>query len=511
MFSDSPEKTSSNIPVQEILRRTKEVFTQQRKVSPTYEQIGHLPNKGKEPGTVPRREIEEKKNLPVSPSSWDSLLLYSDGEFVRQAYLLVLAREPDPLGGGNFLRLLREGRMSRIEILGSLRYSPEGRRKKIRVDGLFWRFAMNLLYKIPVFGYWLKLAITLLRIPQTLKNIYNFELFARERISHGESYVSQLESRLEQASQGIQAIQKELINKAETSLLQTHRQMIEALQVEMGKMGQQMSSHKMNLLDQERRLSLILQEIRKRLAEPLSAGPLKKILAEDDHMLDFFYLSLEDRLRGTREEIKERQRVYLPYIQKAFSGIQEAPVLDVGCGRGEWLELLRENGWTAKGVDINRIMIQQCRDRGLEVLEADAMEYLKEQNDNSWGAVTGFQLVEHLPLKTLVALFDESRRILKPGGIIIFETPNPENLIVGACNFYLDPTHFHPIPPATLEFFAESRGFLNVEILRLHPMQTTVDNESIQRLFFGPLDYAVIAFKPRKEINLPNESFQDIL
>ena len=252
---------------------------------------------------------------------------------------------------------------------------------------------------------------------------------------------------------------------------------------------------KLNILDQQRRLSLLLEEARQRLPDPITTGQIENMLKENDHFLDAMYVTLEDRFRGTREDIKEKLKIYLPYISTSKVGTKESPILDVGCGRGEWLELLKENGYIGQGLDFNRIMVDQCQELELDVIGADAIEYLRKQNSNTFGAITGFHIVEHLPLNILITLFDESLRVLRHSGIVIFETPNPENLIVGACNFYLDPTHLNPIPPSTLEFLIEARGFLNIKILRSRPMPFSFDNEMVQNLLFGTTDYAVIGYK----------------
>jgi O-antigen chain-terminating methyltransferase len=218
--------------------------------------------------------------------------------------------------------------------------------------------------------------------------------------------------------------------------------------------------------------------------------------------LDGFYVSFEDAFRGTREDIKRRVEVYLPYVREAGAGVAKAPVLDIGCGRGEWLELLNDNGLTASGVDLNRVAAAHCRERGLVVAEADALDYLRGVETASIGAVTAIHVIEHLPFRQLMCLFDEVLRVLKPGGVAIFETPNPENLVVGACTFWYDPTHQQPLPPEPMRFILDNRGFARIEILRLHPstdMATTdAPNElsaAIAERFYGPRDYALIGYK----------------
>jgi O-antigen chain-terminating methyltransferase len=148
-------------------------------------------------------------------------------------------------------------------------------------------------------------------------------------------------------------------------------------------------------------------------------------------------------------------------------------------------------------------MVARCEIVGLPAAEADGIEYLKSIPANSLGAVTAFHVVEHLPFEKLIDLLDESARVLKPGGAAIFETPNPANILVGATNFYTDPTHRNPLPQHLLKFLAEARGFSCVEVMALHPYpdsvllndDTGVAGARLNELLYGPQDYAVIARK----------------
>ena len=219
-------------------------------------------------------------------------------------------------------------------------------------------------------------------------------------------------------------------------------------------------------------------------------------------MSDGFYRAFEDQHRGSRELIKTRQRAYLPFIDPLKALYPDASALDLGCGRGEWLELLTESGFNASGVDLDDGMLAVCRERGMAVQTKDAVTGLQEQSDASLAVVSGFHLAEHIPFEALQSLISESLRALKPAGLLILETPNPENIVVGTANFYLDPTHRQPIPPLLLSFLAEYCGFARVKVIRL---QAPVDLNAGRKLNMHDVlggvspDYAIVAQKAAPE------------
>lgn len=261
--------------------------------------------------------------------------------------------------------------------------------------------------------------------------------------------------------------------------------------------------------DRDNRIASLIQKVRNQIQpEEASATPLSFHTVATAHIaspayvdLDTFYVEFEEKFRGSRADISQRLQIYLPYVMAAVK-TPDLPVADIGCGRGEWLGLLKEAGIHAIGIDLNNAMVDVCRDAGLVAECTNAIQWLKQQPEGSLAAITGFHIIEHLSFENLLMLFDAALRALHDDGVIIFETPNPENLAVGACNFYSDPTHQRPIVPAVAEFIARQRGFAKAEILRLHPYPEsswlTEDSEMARRInniLYGSQDYAVIAWK----------------
>jgi SAM-dependent methyltransferase len=259
---------------------------------------------------------------------------------------------------------------------------------------------------------------------------------------------------------------------------------------------------------QRSRLELVLREARRALATP-SGEQLQTLNQELERLLGDEYSEFETAFRGSRDLVRERQKVYLDdaLALKALN----ASVVDVGCGRGEWLELLRDHGVPAYGIDTNDRFAADNRERGLDVRQEDALEHIRSLPESSLAGVTAFHLIEHLDVESLLELVEGALRVLRPGGLLIFETPNPENLSVGASTFHIDPTHIKPVHPLWLEFVLTSRGFVDVELRYLNTApeaQLTVpaldggDREALRALveqanakIFGPRDYAALARK----------------
>lgn len=217
-----------------------------------------------------------------------------------------------------------------------------------------------------------------------------------------------------------------------------------------------------------------------------------------------FYRAFEDKHRGSRETIKERLQIYLPFINPLKAIYPDCPALDIGCGRGEWLETLLENGFQALGVDLDDGMLQACKARNLPAVKAEALAHLKELPSDSLAVLTGFHIAEHILFDDLKELVSEAKRVLKPAGLLILETPNTENLIVGTQNFYLDPTHERPIPSMLLEFLMEFSGFERTKLLRLQENSGLAQYErlALMDVLAGTSpDYAMVGQKSPGDID----------
>ena len=385
-------------------------------------------------------------------------LLNLEGEsFVTGIWLAALGRTPDAQELAANAATLLHG-TSREVVLACVARSPEGKAHGTVLTGLkprlIRRKAINALRRIPGMGRVLDVLRKPLSIPGKLwRKLRSLSLFRRTRTA--------------------------LRNLAHINRLAMRVQALE---------------------DRNE-----LAGLREEVASLRSRLQLRELLEETGaSRTQVAYKQFEDEMRGSREEILQRLTCYQGVVQKVRETLGENLfALDLGCGRGEWLELMQTRyGIKALGVDSDLTMLKECGDRGLPAVRADLLTYLRNCQSESADIITLFQVVEHLPFGVLNDALAECRRVLRPGGALIAETPNPENLIVGACNFYMDPTHITKLPPPLLRVMVEGAGFDAPEILRLHPYPAVPDepgeNGAVREIagFFNQgADYAVIAYK----------------
>jgi SAM-dependent methyltransferase len=476
-------------------------------------------------GQIDAPRLALQPDFHTSPNNGyhaNDLLKYHGETFVRNAYRAILKREPDPDGLAQNLASLANGKLNKIDVLAGLRYSDEGERAGVNISGLAWPATVRRIERVPVIGYLLQVAIGLTRLPAMLTHHRQFEFYALVRQEQIVDYANriaesnaQLAGRALTIEQALQSVHRTLaLIQNEISATCATLRDVEARAADLtSQLGETAETLNTVITDQESTQTHwqeefqtlttarreLLQELgvqQRRLEDLYELAQVQTGLNEEG--LDELYVAFEDQFRGEREEIKTRLRVYLPILERA-NVTQD--VLDIGCGRGEWLELLRESGKHGRGVDHNRIFIDRCQRIGLDVVQRDAIAYLSELPDASLNAITSFHLVEHLPFKVLMQLLDEMARVLRPGSPLILETPNPENFIVGSHTFYADPTHRNPIPSATLSFLLASRGLTDIEVMRMRPWEEAKiagDDELTKRFneyFYGSPDYGIVAWK----------------
>jgi O-antigen chain-terminating methyltransferase len=477
----------------------------------------------------------------------NDVLQFHDRDFVRHAYRAILCREPDEPGFNNHLEQLRAGRLNKIDILAILRFSAEGRKRNVTVDGLKFPALVRKLSRLPVIGYVFELVVGLLRLPIS---VYHNRQFQSHFIAQQQQVTDHV-NRLTRTVRGLESFVAEIVSLREQ--IENHREHLrnlhQASEAHDGRLSEydvafselsregallkaQLSGHDAELAGHETLFEQVqqsqmrhfemLEELRdvvkkQRLELSAQHARLTSALHGSDHAmisraadgsmpelerdasLDSLFVLLEERFRGERNELKERFEFYLPYLK--CDGITEN-ILDVGCGRGEWLELLKETGLSAEGVDSNNLMVAECQAAGIDATHANVFDHFRQVPDKSLNAITGFHIIEHLEFPQLVDFVDQSIRALRPGGLLMLETPNPESVIVATRTFFLDPTHVKPLPAELIRFLLEARGLANIEIVALHPLleaRVTGDTELAARvndLFYGPMDYGIIARRP---------------
>lgn len=562
---DAMSSEGERLPVGEIMRRVRAEIVR-RRAGPEASVAANQHGCGED--EFPRWHSVAREFAPKAQYTMGELLVYADADFVFNAYRAVLRRGPDDAGLRHFLSRLRAGHTSKVEVLGDLRWSPEGQARGVHVDGLLipytlWRWKRKRFIG-PVIR-WIHAFVRLgsladRQFAQASGQVHETHELGRtfnqlsealkqwkvevERQDAGLASLAALEAvrtkfepittqllamdeHAQTLSQRVQANEEWVQRQtAAVSALPAMKAKLDDLEVALdrhfGAIGadsleafvaearqgikslgddatvvragaitlakdmlhlQQRIDHLQRvhaaqptpalltvLQDEVKSLSMRLLDTRRSLEQRLeafNAGSATEAPLHNALDLDPLYAAFEDRFRGDRALVRRRAEPYLEWMREVSAGTSDAPVLDIGCGRGEWLELLRDNGLVGRGIDLNRVFADICRGYGLDVTEGDAIAVLTSLSDGSIGAITSMHLVEHLAFEQVIVLLDEARRVLRSGGLLVLETPNPENLSVGSHTFYMDPTHRNPIPPEALRWIVEARGFRDVRIERL--------------------------------------------
>ena len=493
------------------------------------------------------------------------LQVFHDAEFIVNAFYAVLRRAPY---ANEFHRRLddRRGGMSKVELLGRLRMSPEGRRVGVRINGLMLPLAVQLGYKVPAVGYLFRGGTALIGLPRILAQMGRTTAFVMARLrgidrnlaelSHRQQVLAEAQERLQGEVETLpdvdartqtldfqiialneklavletledklreeiarnHDIQERLIGDSQgqlrSSLLKSE-QAITRLTRQQGENAGALHYLKTQMV----RLDSLESEIeamrgRSRSgdrshqaasapppAEPPAFPALHEVpgtrymeeLRETDPKLleapdwDTYYYAFE-KLFYRSAAVVHQQRAYLPYLEPVDRSLK---FLDLGCGRGEFMALLKEQGIQTLGVDINSRNAERLREDGHEVVLGDALEFLKDAQQQFAG-VALFQVIEHLTADYLRDLFKTAAEKLAPGGVLIAETLNPLSPIA-LNSFYMDETHVKPLPPEMVAFLMEWSGFTVERTLYTAPIPAEHRTDDARANYYN---YAIICRKP---------------
>lgn len=415
---------------------------------------------------------------PAPRNARDRLYGTTDEAFVEEVYHLIMRRDADPTGMRNYLDRLEAGE-PRIAVAARLRLSGEGRARKSWLPGL--GVAISLVIAERVLH-----RLGLGRIPTGLLRRYDRRCAAQAGVDGLPLAVGELRQATQKGFASWHRALQDL-----SSLTLRHERTLQTLLARVKTLEADLA---------------VAREDARYLREAASREggnapvPLTPPLVTSD-LVDAYYVAFENANRGSREEIRAKLAVYDGWLDDVAAA--GGPVADIGCGRGEWLQLLGERGIPACGVDTNPGMVDLCRANGLNAEAGDALGWLRAQADASLSAITAFHVIEHLPFDYLYAMVVEARRVLAPGGRLLFETPNPENLLVGSHTFYHDFSHRNPVTPAAIRFLLSYHGFDNIDFVRSSPYPAEArvpgDDPLTERVnghLCGPQDYAVVARRP---------------
>ncbi len=385
--------------------------------------------------------------------------IFSDPEFIHQAYRLILNREPDPAGFHFYMDSLAKGHLTRNQILGMLYFSPETDQSRIKIQGAVISGLLGRISrKFPILRPPVYLLNRFIELPLLINRlIHILDLIRRS----GET----------------------------ASLLRTRNNMLE--------------NHVTKIIVENRKkIELLENKIRAFSPSTVkkSQKTKKKTVTKSEsqrHLeMDAVYAAMHSKFNSDPETTLARLESYLPRIHSCESINKNYPLIDLGCGKGELLHLLHDDGIPAVGVDSNILFIKELVEAGFQVEHQGIQEFMEEYPDESAGGISALHLIEHLNFEQLFNTLYNAYRVLAPGGILILETPNPENLLVSSRQFYIDPTHKNPIHPQTLLFLLEQIGFSNLEIIRLNPAGFPPPYTSpIQEMLDTYQTYAAIAWK----------------
>jgi len=362
------------------------------------------------------------------------LIGLQDEDFVDVVYKSILLRAADPDGKKNALHFIQHNNDNKVVLVDSIVNSQEGKSKNVKVKGLKSKIVKirikRFLYNIPVLGYFVKFVIDFCLLPKRLRD---FQRSFDDVYQH----IKEMNVKLKDAEY------QTIIDSIQQNIIEINNKISEI---------ENFRNNLMKERDEELRELFLQKEV-----------------------LDKMYLNYKEKVMlDSREKVKNRLETYLDKIDKYFYGIdrKELRIIDLGCGECEWVELLNKHGYNAIGVDSNSEIVRKISNiyPNLNIIEKDALDYLRDAEDNSIDVISAIHVIEHMEVVDIIKFLSECKRVLKKGGLLIVETPNPLNILTATYYFYLDPTHKKPIPSELLAFLVNESGLSVKERIMLHPL-----------------------------------------
>lgn len=396
------------------------------------------------------REISPQRTIDAK-----QLLKYDNEQFVKALYRSLLKREVDEEALLNCCNSIKYDRSYRIDLIYAVMNSQEGKNIGIKVSNIKIKYYLLKLRRsillIPVIGFLLKIIFGIIMLP---KRINSLQKSIIDIATNFDNFEKRVTNNVNQKLNDVEKSYKEKFNRA----LESKDDILEEVD------NIKVEIKKISMIEEERRES----EEKKKNNHILEEQYKKEIL-------DLFYLRYNEELMvDSRELVMERAEVYLTEIEKYLGNRdkKDLKMIDLGCGEGEFIQLLNKKGYPAYGVDSNSAVVSKMRKEQprLKIVEDNAIDYLKKIENNSLDFISAIHMVEHLEFFDLIVLLKECLRVLKDDGLLILETPNPQNILISSYYFNLDPTHKKPIPPELLRFFVEEAGLTVENVLLIRPL-----------------------------------------
>ena len=422
-----------------------------------------------------------KKMIKIDPNkkivSVKDLLKYQEQkEFIEVIYSSILQRKPDEGARINCQKALRERDTTKIQLIYEIANSEEAKRKNIKVAGLkifYWYEGIKAkIFSIPVLGSCIRWIIALIFLKRRMDDIYThirnmtyYQQKVQEELASTVNTLQEERARfnyfIEEVKKQQRAVSEELI-KLNAEFKQAKTQ----TNIETEKINEKITETVTTVTK--------IQEIIMESWEEKQKRERKRI--KNQERFNQIYVDYKEKLMPiTRENAKNERKIYLDYLLKQLEGAERRSlkIIDVGCGKGEWLELLSDAGFFPVGVDNNPKTINQIlqANKKINIICQDALEFLQEQGEETADVITSFHMIEHMKSDELFDFLDACKRTLRKGGLLLFATPNPRNLLIATEIFYMDFTHRKPIPMELLEFYLQEWGFHILDKISARPLE----------------------------------------